>query len=254
MSLRAASSSLRASSERAARPRRAGAGGGGLGVDEAVQRREGFAARERKPRALERAIAEIEPHRPRLGDLLDLVEVARRAVPLANGAAESGAGEQAARDDTRFGRRRAGLRPPRRAGGRGARIGAADPAEGSARRLCNARARWARPRVRVSSAISRTRFSAALPTPRSALPGRAPRRARPRDSSRSQYRYPRRRIAARDIRAAVPLPPLGVGEEDRGLFHFAGGVERVGVGRAIAHHLKFVTGSDPQARRAFPPW
>ena len=84
--------------------RQAGARLGGVGQggrrrawsDEAVQRREGFAARQREPRSLERAIAEIEPHRPRLGDFFDIVEVARGAVPVADGAAESGASEQAA--------------------------------------------------------------------------------------------------------------------------------------------------------------
>ena len=53
--------------------------------------------REGEPRAFERHVAEIEPHRPRLGDLLDLVEIARRAVPIADAAAEGGAGEEAAR-------------------------------------------------------------------------------------------------------------------------------------------------------------
>ena len=75
-----------------------GTGGGGLGSNEAVQRREGFAPRQSEPGALERAVAQIKPHRPRLGDLLRLIEVARRAVPVADGAAEGGAGEEAARD------------------------------------------------------------------------------------------------------------------------------------------------------------
>ncbi len=67
-------------------------------LGERVQRREGFALRQSEPRAFEREVAEIEPHRPRLGDLLHVVEVAPRAVPFAEGAAESGAGEQAASD------------------------------------------------------------------------------------------------------------------------------------------------------------
>ncbi len=67
-------------------------------LDEAVQRREGFAVRERKSRALERAIAEKEPHRPRLGGLVDLVEIAPGAVPVVDGAVQGGAGEQAARE------------------------------------------------------------------------------------------------------------------------------------------------------------
>ena len=65
-------------------------------VDEPIERREGFEAREGEPRAFERHVAEIEPHRPRLGDLLHLVEIGRRAVPVADAAAEGGAGEEAA--------------------------------------------------------------------------------------------------------------------------------------------------------------
>jgi hypothetical protein len=38
----------------------------------------------------------IEPHRPRLGYLVNFVEIARRAAPIADAAAERGAGEQAA--------------------------------------------------------------------------------------------------------------------------------------------------------------
>ena len=53
---------------------------------------------QRQPRAFERHVAEIEPHRPRLGDLLDLVEIARGAGPVADAAAEGGAGEEAAGD------------------------------------------------------------------------------------------------------------------------------------------------------------
>jgi hypothetical protein len=44
---------------------------------------------------LQRYVAEEEPHRPRLGDLLDLVEVARGAAPIADAAAEGGAGVEA---------------------------------------------------------------------------------------------------------------------------------------------------------------
>ena len=65
-------------------------------VDEPIERRERLDAREREPRTLERHVAEIKPHRPRLGDLLDLVEIARSAGPVADTAAESGAGEVAA--------------------------------------------------------------------------------------------------------------------------------------------------------------
>jgi len=64
--------------------------------DAAVQRREGFAAREREPRALQREIAEKQPHRPRLRDLLDLIEIAPGGGPVADAAAQSGAGKQVA--------------------------------------------------------------------------------------------------------------------------------------------------------------
>ena len=71
-------------------------------VDEAVQRREGLDARKSEARSLERAIAKKEPHRPQLGDLLDLVEVARCAIPVADGAAEGGAGQHAAHNPNAF--------------------------------------------------------------------------------------------------------------------------------------------------------
>ena len=71
-------------------------GSGGAGFEEAVQRREGFAAREREPRAFQRDVAEVEPHRPRLRDLLDLVEIARGGGEVADAVAEGGAGEEAA--------------------------------------------------------------------------------------------------------------------------------------------------------------
>jgi hypothetical protein len=74
-----------------------GLGGvGGRGRAGAVQRREGFAARERKPRALQREIAQKKPHRPQLCDLLDLVEIAPGGGPVADAASQSGAGKQAA--------------------------------------------------------------------------------------------------------------------------------------------------------------
>ena len=97
MNLRAMSSSFRASSLSAAASSASGTSGRRRAwLDEPVQRRESFAPRQGQPRALKRAIAEVEPHRPWLGDLLDLVEVARGAVPIADSAAESGAGEEAA--------------------------------------------------------------------------------------------------------------------------------------------------------------
>src|SRR5208337_2737901 len=67
-------------------------------VNDAVQRREGFAPRQRKPRALERAIAEMESHRSGLGDLPRLVQIAPPAVPIADRATEGGTSEQAASD------------------------------------------------------------------------------------------------------------------------------------------------------------
>jgi hypothetical protein len=76
-------------------------------VDEPVERRERRDARESEPRAFERHVAEKEPHRPRLGDLLDLIEIARGAVPVADAAAEGGAGEEAVGD--KFGCVPAGL-------------------------------------------------------------------------------------------------------------------------------------------------
>ena len=45
---------------------------------------------------------------------------------------------------------------------------------------------------------------------------------------------PLHRIEQGLFRLPLPLPPLGVGEETRGLFPFAGGMERVGLGCAIA--------------------
>ena len=84
--------------ERGRSGRVGGSGRRRVWLDEACERREGFAPREREPRAFERAIAKIKPHRPWLGDLLRFVEIARRAVPVADGAAEGGAGDEAARD------------------------------------------------------------------------------------------------------------------------------------------------------------
>ena len=49
---------------------------------------------------------------------------------------------------------------------------------------------------------------------------------------------PLQRIQQRVLRLPFPLPPLGVGEQTRRLFPFAGGVERIGLSRAIDHHLK----------------
>ena len=90
-----ASCARASSSSRAASAASGGAGAAGPGFDEAVQRREGFAAREREPRALHREIAEKQPHRPRLRDLLDLVEIERGGGEVADAATERGAGEQA---------------------------------------------------------------------------------------------------------------------------------------------------------------
>ena len=87
MSLRATSSCSRASlKSRAASAASGKAGGGGFDgrrrarLDEAVERGKRFAFREGNSRALERKVAEKKPHRPRLGDLLDHVEDACRAI------------------------------------------------------------------------------------------------------------------------------------------------------------------------------
>ena len=65
-------------------------------IDEPIERRERLAVREREPRTLERHVAKKEPHWPRLSDLLDLIEIARGAVPIADAAAEGCASEEAA--------------------------------------------------------------------------------------------------------------------------------------------------------------
>jgi hypothetical protein len=65
-------------------------------LDEAVERREGFSPRQRQPRAFERAVGEVKPHRPGLGDLLSFVEIAPRVVPLADSATEGCAGKKGA--------------------------------------------------------------------------------------------------------------------------------------------------------------
>ena len=49
-------------------------------------------------RAFERAIAEIKPHRSRVGDLLSFVEIARRAFPVSDRATKRNAGEKATRN------------------------------------------------------------------------------------------------------------------------------------------------------------
>jgi hypothetical protein len=56
--------------------------------------------RARASRAFERRVAEKEPHWPRLCDLHDFIKIARRAIPVADVATESGAGKEAARDIT----------------------------------------------------------------------------------------------------------------------------------------------------------
>ncbi len=53
-------------------------------LQHAIERRERLDARKRKPCAFERQVAEMKPYRPRLGDFLDLVEIARGAVPIAD--------------------------------------------------------------------------------------------------------------------------------------------------------------------------
>jgi hypothetical protein len=65
-------------------------------LQHAVERRERFDFCKREPRALERDVAEKEPHRPGFGDLLGFIEIARGAVPVADAAMERGAGKEAA--------------------------------------------------------------------------------------------------------------------------------------------------------------
>ena len=161
MSLRAASSSFRASS--LSRGRRGGVGRSGrrrARLDEAVQRREGLDLRQGEPRALERegrtdkaasAPARRSP-RPRRGR-------ARAASAVADGAAEGGAGQQAASDPRMFaGGAQAfdGLVEP---GGRSVRIGPRRLGQGSGSPGSARRGRDGRDRgSRVSSAMSRTQF------------------------------------------------------------------------------------------------
>ena len=59
--------------------------------------------------------------------------------------------------------------------------------------------------------------------------------ARPCESSRSQYSIPLQRVEQGEFRLPFPLPALGVGEQTRGLFPFAGGMERVGMGARDCH-------------------
>ena len=54
---------------------------------------------------------------------------------------------------------------------------------------------------------------------------------------------PLQRVEQGIVRLPIPLPPLGVGEEIRGLLPFAGGMERVALFRAVEHHLKCSTGA-----------
>ena len=56
------------------------------------------AIRANASRARSSAMSQRKADRPRLGDLLDLVEIARGAGPVANAAAEGGAGQVAAGD------------------------------------------------------------------------------------------------------------------------------------------------------------
>jgi hypothetical protein len=65
-------------------------------LSHAIERRERLDLGESEPSAFQRRVAEEEPHRPRLGNLLDLVEIARGAVPVADAAVEGGAGDETA--------------------------------------------------------------------------------------------------------------------------------------------------------------
>ena len=66
-------------------------------LQHSIQRCERLDLRKREPRALQRDIAEIKPHRPWLRDLFDLVKIARGIRPIADAAAERGAGKEATR-------------------------------------------------------------------------------------------------------------------------------------------------------------
>ena len=67
------------------------AGGGG----EAAERREAVALGQGEAAELKSPVAKMEPHRPRLGDLQHLVEIALRSSEVALGAPQPGAGEMA---------------------------------------------------------------------------------------------------------------------------------------------------------------
>src|SRR5215472_7847280 len=67
-------------------------------VDQPIERGERRDTRKGKPCAFEGHVAQMEPHPPWLGDLLNLVEIARGTVPVAHATAESRAGEEAARE------------------------------------------------------------------------------------------------------------------------------------------------------------
>jgi hypothetical protein len=69
-----------------------------LGDWKRYKRRERRGAREGEPRAFERQIAQINPHRAWLRDLLDVIEIARGTVPVSDAATEGSAGEEAAGD------------------------------------------------------------------------------------------------------------------------------------------------------------
>jgi hypothetical protein len=63
-------------------------------ISQFLERRERFDFGEREPRAFKRHVAKKEPHRPGLGDLLNLIEIACGAVPVADVAAKSCTGDE----------------------------------------------------------------------------------------------------------------------------------------------------------------
>ena len=75
----------------------------------------------------------------------------------------------------------------------------------------------------------------------------------PRDSSRSQYRYPGSEYSKGYSGCRSLCRRSASANRSVGLFPFARGVERIGLGRAVDHHLKRIRRRDPQARPRFSP-
>ena len=111
--LRPSARFARASSFRPRRLRRLGRGRLRRAVvDHPVQRREASICANAQPRPLAAPYRRYEPHRPRPGDLLDLVEIAPCAAPIADAAAVGSAGEMPTGNCILARPPRSGLRPP----------------------------------------------------------------------------------------------------------------------------------------------